>query len=124
MWAYVDEVRKIELRFDGLKLEHIPHGKNVIVDELSQIATKRLPVPAGIFVERLTNPSATLRVAVWTPGTPSPGAVPVTAARQGSAAPTKRKDLELFPLLPWLKERLPLGGGANAVSQVPEASRR
>jgi hypothetical protein len=73
MWAYVDEVRKLERRFDGLKLEHIPCRQNVIADELSQIAAKRLLVPMGIFVERLTKPSATPRVAVRTPATSSLG---------------------------------------------------
>jgi ribonuclease HI len=51
MWAYMDEVPKLERRFDGLKLEHIPHGKNVVADKLSQIAARRLPVPTGIFIE-------------------------------------------------------------------------
>jgi ribonuclease HI len=69
MWAYIDEGRKLERRFDGLKLEHVPRGRNIITDELSQIAAKRLPVPEGIFVERLTKPSATTRVVVRTPVT-------------------------------------------------------
>jgi hypothetical protein len=47
----VDEVQKLERRFDGLKLEHIPSRRNVIADELSQIGAKRVPVPVGIFVE-------------------------------------------------------------------------
>jgi ribonuclease HI len=35
MWAYVYEVQKLERRFDGLKLEHIPCGRNVISMALS-----------------------------------------------------------------------------------------
>jgi ribonuclease HI len=35
MWAYLDEVQKLERRFDGLKLEHIPCRRNTIADELS-----------------------------------------------------------------------------------------
>jgi hypothetical protein len=69
MWAYVDEVRKLKHCFDVLKLEHIPRGKNTIADGLSQIAAKRLPVPAGIFVERLTKPSATPKVVAGAPTT-------------------------------------------------------
>jgi hypothetical protein len=65
----VDEVRKIERHFDGLKLEHIPRGRNTIADELSQIAAKRLPVHVGIFVERLTKPSAAPKVAARAPTT-------------------------------------------------------
>jgi ribonuclease HI len=41
IWAYLDEVRKLERHFDGLKLEHIPRGKNVIADELSRIAVDK-----------------------------------------------------------------------------------
>jgi hypothetical protein len=44
MWEYVDEVQKLEHRFDGLKLEHILHGRNIVADELLQIVAKRLPV--------------------------------------------------------------------------------
>jgi ribonuclease HI len=35
MWAYLDEVQKLERRFDGLKLEHIPCRRNTIANELS-----------------------------------------------------------------------------------------
>jgi ribonuclease HI len=124
MWAYVDEEQKLERRFDGLKLEHIPRRKNIIADELSQIAAKRLPVSAGIFVKQLTKPSATPRVAVRTSTTPS-----LRLSRQ--LPPVKARScrqwgriLDPLPLLPSLKDRLPLGGGADAVSQVPEAARR
>jgi ribonuclease HI len=58
MWAYVDEVRKLERHFDGITLEHIPCGKNTIVDGLSQIAAMQLPIPTGVFFEWLTKPSA------------------------------------------------------------------
>jgi ribonuclease HI len=34
-WAYMDEVRKLEHHFDGLKLEHVPRGRNTIADEPS-----------------------------------------------------------------------------------------
>jgi hypothetical protein len=112
MWAYVDEVRKLERRFDGLKLEHIPCRRNVIADELSHIAAKRLLVPMGIFVERLTKPSATPRVAVRTPATSSLGVFPATAACQGSAPSATWEDLEPDPIAalsergtpPWAEE--------------------
>jgi ribonuclease HI len=32
--AYIEEVHKMERRFDGLQLEHIPHRQNTIADEL------------------------------------------------------------------------------------------
>jgi ribonuclease HI len=57
MRAYVDEVRKLERRFDGLQMEHIPRGQNNIADELSKMAARREPAPDGVFIERLTQPS-------------------------------------------------------------------
>ena len=57
MKAFAEEVRKLELQFKGLQLEHIPRGENFIADELSKIASGREPVPPGIFVERLSRPS-------------------------------------------------------------------
>ena len=57
MWAYVEEVRKLELRFKGLQMEHIPRGENFVANELSKIAARREPVPPGTFVEKLTRPS-------------------------------------------------------------------
>jgi hypothetical protein len=58
MKAYAGEMRKLEHCFRSLKLEHIPRGQDTIVKEMSQIATKGLPVPARIFVKRLSKPSA------------------------------------------------------------------
>jgi ribonuclease HI len=57
MAAYVDEVRKLERRFDGLQMEHVPRTMNGVADQLSKLATKREPAPPGTFIERLTRPS-------------------------------------------------------------------
>ena len=57
MATYVAEVRKLERRFDGLQMEHVPRAMNTIADELSKVAARRGPVPLGTFVERLTHPS-------------------------------------------------------------------
>jgi hypothetical protein len=65
----MDEVWKLKRRFGDLKLEHIPHWRNTIANELSQIAAKRLLVPVGIFVERLTKPSAAPKVVAGAPTT-------------------------------------------------------
>ena len=32
--AYMDEVRKLEERFDGLQAEHVPRAENSIADDL------------------------------------------------------------------------------------------
>ena len=39
MKAYVEEVRKLELQFKGIQMEHIPQGENFVADELSKIAS-------------------------------------------------------------------------------------
>jgi hypothetical protein len=122
MWACVDEVQKLERHFDGLKLENIPRGKNVIADELSQIAAKWLPIPMGTFVEQFAKPSVTSKAAVQTPTTSSLGAIPATAARQGSALTSTRRDFEPVPIADLAERVVPLGEGDGAVPQVPRAA--
>ena len=57
MGAYVEEVRKMELRFRGLQMEHVLRADNSFSEELSKIAARRGAVPPGVFVERLTQPT-------------------------------------------------------------------
>ena len=57
MEAYVDEMRKLEERFEGIKVEHVPRVENDIADYLSKHAAFKLPVEPGTFVLRLTQPS-------------------------------------------------------------------
>ena len=57
MEAYVDEVRKLEGRFDSIQAEHVPRVENDIADYLSKRAAFKLPVEPGTFVLRLTQPS-------------------------------------------------------------------
>jgi hypothetical protein len=58
MAAYLEEHRKMEKRFQGLELKHIPRGQNVEADEIAKRASHRLVLPAGVFEERLFKPSA------------------------------------------------------------------
>ena len=53
----MDEVRKLEERFDGIQAEHVPRVENDIADYLSKRAALKLPVEPGTFVLRLTQPS-------------------------------------------------------------------
>jgi len=57
MEAYVDEVRKLEERFDGLQAGHVPRAENGIADDLSKCAALKLPLEPGTFVLQLTQPS-------------------------------------------------------------------
>src|SRR3954466_10733921 len=56
MKAYVNEVRKLEERFDGIQAEHVPRAENDIADYLSKCAALKLLEP-GTFVLQLTQPS-------------------------------------------------------------------
>jgi hypothetical protein len=55
--AYLEEHRKMEKRFQGLELKHIPQGENVEADEIAKRASHRLAQPAGVFEECLFKPS-------------------------------------------------------------------
>src|SRR6266516_3916859 len=57
MEAYVEEVRRLEERFDGLQIEHVPRAESSIADRLSKCAAQKLPVEPGTFVLHLTQPS-------------------------------------------------------------------
>jgi hypothetical protein len=39
MAAYLEELRKMEKRFQGLELKHIPRGENVEADEITKCAS-------------------------------------------------------------------------------------
>jgi hypothetical protein len=52
------EMRKLECFFHSLKLEHVPRGQDATVKGLSHIAANGLPVPLGVAVEKLSQPSA------------------------------------------------------------------
>ena len=49
MVAYYQEVRRLEDKFDGLKLNHIPRHLNEAIDALAKVASDREPVPTGVF---------------------------------------------------------------------------
>jgi ribonuclease HI len=56
MEAYVEEVRRLEERFNRLQTEHVPRAENSITDHLSKCAAQKLPVEPGTFVLHLTQP--------------------------------------------------------------------
>jgi ribonuclease HI len=58
MEAYLEEVCKIEKRFLGLELQHVPRGTNKEADDIAKRASRRLPQEPGVFEERLFRPSA------------------------------------------------------------------
>jgi hypothetical protein len=57
MEAYCDEVRRLEDKFFGLKLNHIARRYNETADELAKIASGRTTVPPDVFSRDLHQPS-------------------------------------------------------------------
>ena len=57
MEAYCQEVRRLEDRFDGLELNHIPRRLNEVADTLTKAASAREPVLAGVFTSDQHKPS-------------------------------------------------------------------
>ena len=57
MVVYYQEVRWLEDKFDGLKLNHIPRRLNEAADALAKTASGREPEPTGIFASDQHEPS-------------------------------------------------------------------
>ena len=54
MEAYCNAVRRLEDKFDGLELNHVPRKYNEDADELAKIASGRTTVPPNIFARDVT----------------------------------------------------------------------
>ena len=50
-------MRRLEDKFDGLELNHVPRKYNEDADELAKIASGRTTVPPNIFARDITKPS-------------------------------------------------------------------
>ena len=57
MEAYCKAVRRLEDKFNGLELNHVPRKYNEDADELDKIASGRTTVPRNIFARDITKPS-------------------------------------------------------------------
>ena len=57
MTGYCNVVRKLENKFEGLELHHIPRLKNQAADDLAKIGSKREVIPSNVFLEHLRIPS-------------------------------------------------------------------
>ena len=57
MAMYCQEVRKLEDKFDGLELNHIPRRLNEAANELAKMVSNREPVPADVFSSYQHKPS-------------------------------------------------------------------
>ena len=57
MATYCREVYRLEDKFDGLELNHIPRSLNEAADALAKAASGREPVPIGVFASDQHKPS-------------------------------------------------------------------
>ena len=57
MTTYCVAVRKLEKKFDGLELHHIPRSQNQAADDLAKMGSTRSQLPSGIFLEHLHAPT-------------------------------------------------------------------
>ena len=80
--AYCQEVQRLEDKFDGLKLNHIPRRLNEAADTLAKAASSQEPVPVGVFASDQHKPSVCYTGSEQAddgPSGPTPGADPPTA---------------------------------------------
>jgi hypothetical protein len=56
MVAYCQEVRKLEDKFNGLELNHIPRQLKQAVDTLAKAASGQEPVPTAVFASNQYKP--------------------------------------------------------------------
>ena len=57
MAAYYQEVRRLEDKFNGLELNHIPRRLNEVANALAKAASGQEPVPIGVFSSDQYKPS-------------------------------------------------------------------
>ena len=57
MIAYCQEVRKLEDKFQGIELHHVPQKDNDAADFLTKLAARRVPSLDGVFINDLHEPS-------------------------------------------------------------------
>ena len=57
MATYCQEVRKLEDKFRGIELHHVPQKDNDATDFLTKLAARRDPSPSGVFINDVHEPS-------------------------------------------------------------------
>ena len=58
MTSYCQEVRKLEDKFQGIKLHHVPRKDNDATDFLVKLATRQILSLDGVFINDLHESSA------------------------------------------------------------------
>jgi ribonuclease HI len=57
MTGYCNAVRKLEKKFEGLELHHVPRAKNQEADDLAKIGSTRKSIPSNVFLKHLRSPT-------------------------------------------------------------------
>ena len=85
MTAYCQEVHKLEDKFLGIELHHVPRRDNDAADFLTKLAAKRDPSPSGVFINDVHEPSARI---LEGPIQTHPDAQPALRGSDADAKPT------------------------------------
>jgi ribonuclease HI len=93
MDAYCREVRRLEDKFLGLELNHVPRHLNRAADTLAKAASSREPVPAGVFASDQHTPSIRLEGEPALPDERGP------APDDRQPAPTNPEVMDIDPAL-------------------------
>ncbi|XP_066311215.1 uncharacterized protein [Miscanthus floridulus] len=105
MTAYYREVHRMEDKFDGLELNHIPRRLNEAADVLAKATFGREPVPAGVFVSDQHKPSVCYKESGQGgngPSNPSPRADQSSATSSSKVMELKGDPtIEPDPLVDW-----------------------
>jgi ribonuclease HI len=99
MEAYCDEVRHLEDKFYGLKLNHVARRYNETADELAKIALGQTTVPPNVFSRDIYQPSVNLNDAPEPEGTSAQPEVPLAA--EGEALRVEIERSGVTPNLNW-----------------------
>jgi len=87
MAAYCQELHKLEDKFKGIELHHVPRKDNDAADFLAKLAARRDPSLSGIFINDLYEPSARV---LEGPIQTHPDAKPAPGASDPDAQPALR----------------------------------
>jgi ribonuclease HI len=97
MEAYCDEVRRLEDKFYGLKLNHVARRYNETMDELAKIASGRTTVPSNVFSRDIYQPSVKIDDTPEPEETSAQPEVPSAAEGEALRIEVERNGVTLFP---------------------------
>ena len=92
MAPYVEEVWKLQRRFNSFRAVYVPPNENTVADELSQLASVQDPVPPGVYIEVLRRPSVSLK-RPSSKSTATPGAGDPATSTPRVSSPEEAEDL-------------------------------